>query len=182
MSYQDVPLVGYPKTAVKRDWEFSTFCGGMGGGTTVVQTGVTHYRLEIDVDTFSVKNLGLILRNLSFTVWKSATWNGVAYVPVAGTEVPFHIYASSRGSLVTVIGDPITGEPFNFCPVGGEDTPAIPPYDLEFTAKQLPQPKESAYAGKIYVYFYWCNTSYWWRGTPIGNEFQVLKIDNEVKI
>ena len=175
MSYQDVPLVGYPKTAVKRDWEFSTFCGGMGGSTTVVQTGTPYFRLDIDVDTFSVKNLGLILRNLSFTVWREATWNGIAYVPTAGTEVPFHIFASSQGSLVTPPG-------FNFCPVGGEDTPAVPPYDLRFTAAQLPQPKNNAYAGKIYVYFYWCNSAYWWRGTPIGNEFQVLKIDNEVKI
>lgn len=183
----DVNKQGYPRTDIKKDFEYQIYCGGMGGGNAVYQAGQTYLKFLVKNDRFSVRNKRLIIRNLNFVVFSQATLVGGLYQPVAGTEVPLKAWA-----FVDDLPEANTTDPKYMA--GGIACPAVPPYDVVFDGRNLgadivegdlPQPGDPGYRQYSSIYFFFGNPNYWWYGDALGNPpfntMQILKQDMETK-
>lgn len=187
MGAQDVRPFGYPRTDVKKDYEYSIYCGGLGAGSFVTQTNRNSYNFVVRNDQFSVRNRRLIIRNNSFTIFKQATPAGGGFFsPVAGTEAPLKAWAFPQMLLDDTLAKYMEG---------GIDCPAVPPYDVVFEGRKpgaavvegdLPQPGDPDYNVLTYIYLFWGDPSYWWYGLPgsataLVDSLQIKKQDTDTR-
>lgn len=169
---------GRPTTTIKKDWEYQIYCGGKGGGGGLVQTGKYAYHFGVTNNEFAVRNLRRQIKNKSFNIYHSATYDsGLGrWVPVPGSEVRLRAWVFPQ-SIPTA--DESRADYNN----GGILTPAVAPYIIDFAEDDLPQPGEPDYIPRMSeVYLFWGNPNYWWYGTPPADTFNNEKYDVEVVI
>lgn len=176
MSDSGFQKVGRPDAGVNGGFIFFQYCGGQGGGGCLPLLGVTGVVLEYKMPRFIVRNRRIVFENKEFLGVR--IYDDGGSTPFCdhslGTEQGFYMALSNDGNLSTeeVIqrGVFLTG--------------ALP-YDVEFLAKDIPQPAEGAnWLGYIYVHLYWGSTSYINEGgfTPDQFSFRIKKHDYDIQL
>lgn len=177
MSQQDVTDKGYPRSNLKRDWEYIKLCGGFGGGGDCqVQLGKTKVVYAIDVNPFAVFNRNLILQNpLSggIRIYSDAGVSGICSSSL-GSERSWYLAFGATNALtdaqIVAQNNILSG---------------APAYNIEVGFNKLPQPTDPSWASKIYVYIYWGDTTFINSDLLLVNDVQylkMLKLDQDIKL
>lgn len=186
MGASDIQPLGYPRTDTKRDFEYRIYCGGMGGGDQLTQTNRVFYKFLVKNDKFSVRNRRLIIRNMNFVVYKQATWNGFAWVPVPGSEATLKAWAFTDDLPGGTESNPAYMQ-------GGIPLAGAPPYDIIFEGRKpgaslvpgdLPQPGDPGYRMFSSIYLFWDSPTYWWyfaQGSVPFNTLIIKKLDADTR-
>lgn len=184
MGASDIQPIGRPRTEVKKDFEYFIYCGGKGGGSGLEKTGQVFYKFLVKNDKFSVRNNRLVINNVNFVVYKEATYNGFAWVPVPGSEATLRAWAFTDDLASGTESD-------KKYMAGGIPLPGPPPYDIVFEGRKpgapfvlgdLPQPGDPGYKAFSSIYLFWDSTDYWWygyQGSQPFNTFLIKKLDTE---
>lgn len=166
--------VGRPDAQVDGGFIFYQYCGGKGGGGCVNPLGTTGKVLSYRMPRFIVRNKRIIFENKEFYGVRIYTDAGAAGLcsHSLGVEQGFYMALSSNGALtdaeVQAQGKFITG--------------ALP-MDIEFLAKDIPQPVEAAWDGYIFVHLYWGNTGFVNEGGIITeNSLRIKKHDFDTQL
>lgn len=157
----DRVMPGRAKPINKRDYDLKFYCGGMGGGTCYVQTGVDRYTWYVENDPEAVLNRYLALEDLGqFELFEDGgqtpTTGDDPACRNAGSAVPLYVGVSADG---LISGADIIAQGV----ITGFGIPAL----IEFDEKWLPQPTDANYEGRTYVTVYWGDTT----DVMIGNFF-----------
>lgn len=139
MGQQDLALQGYPRSHLKSDWTYSLLCGGKGGGGSPFQETQTFCKFAIDVNPFITRNRELTLNNSQVAI----------YTDAAGLNPTNWYLALSATNTLTAAQ--ILAQNNKFSGYSG--------YNIELTRAKLPQPTDSGWASKIWVYIYWGSTA-----------------------
>lgn len=167
---------GRPDAMVEAGYQLFRYCGGAGGGGCLSPLGavgtVLTYRLQKSI----VYNKRIVFENKEFLgvdVYTDAGPAGLCSYSL-GSRVNTYMALSIDGNLtnaqVQARGVVITGEL---------------PYDIEFDAKDIPQPYENGWADHVFVHLYWGNAGYLNNnvaGTITDNAFRVKKHDYDVRL
>lgn len=166
--------VGRPDAAVEAGFIFKQYCGGMGGGGCLVPLGMTGIAVPYKMPRSIVRHRRILLENKEFTgvrIYTDAGSNGTCPNSL-GTEVGFYLALTADG-LYT---------PQQMVQRGKFLTGALP-YDIEFLAKDIPQPNESNYNGYIYLQYYWGNAGYINEGGAIDqSSMRIKKHDYDIEL
>lgn len=144
--------LAYPKSKVDAKNAFwFIYCGGSGAGSCLLPLGITQYVYPIRVPKFVVFNRSLLLQNnQAVDIGTDAGSDG--FCPNSyGTRQPWWLAFSATG-VMTDAEVKAKGKMFN--------QTAFPAYDIFVQAKDLPQPKDVAWQGRIYVHIVWDSPSY----------------------
>lgn len=139
--------LAYPKSKVDAKNAFwFVYCGGSGAGSCLLPLGITQYVYPIRVPKFVVFNRSLLLQNnQAVDIGTDAGSDG--FCPNSyGTRKPWYLAFSATG-VMTDAEVKAKGKMFN--------QTAFPAYDIFVQAKDLPQPKDAAWQGRIYVHIVW---------------------------
>lgn len=154
MGAQDTQDQGYPKSLQKKDWALYRYCGGAGGGDCPVVQNNTHVSFAIDVNPFLVRNRSMVLRNPEFF--------GVVFFEDLG---PSGFCSSSYD--INNPQDWYLGFDVDNTLTDGEvieqnllQDNLAPPFDIEVSGKDLPQPTDPNWNDKIYCHIVWTNPLY----------------------
>lgn len=168
--------VGRPDAMVDAGYQFFRFCGGSGGGGCLAPLGATGVVLSYRLQKFIVFNRRIVFENKEFfgvDVYTDAGPDGFCSYSL-GSRVNTYMALSIDGNLtdaeVQARGVILTG--------------ALP-YDVEFDAKDIPQPYENGWADHIFVHLYWGNAGYLNNNTTgvIDNSaFRIKKHDYDVRL
>lgn len=142
----------YPKSKVdsKMAYWFS-YCGGSGAGSCLNPLGVTQYVYPIRVPKFVVFNRSLLLQNnQSIDIGTNGGFDGICSNSY-GSRRPWYLAFSADG-ILTDDQVKAKGKVFN--------QSSFPAYDIFVQAKDLPQPKDANWQGRIYVHIVWDSTTY----------------------
>lgn len=166
--------VGRPDASVDAGFMFWQYCGGKGGGGCVNPLGVTGKVLSYRMPRFIVRNKRIIFENKELYGVRIYSDGGAAGFcsHSLGVEQGFYMALSSDGNLtdeeVVQRGKFITG--------------ALP-MDIEFLAKDIPQPVLPTWDGYIFVHLYWGNTSFVSEGDTIDeNSMRIKKHDYDIQL
>jgi len=154
MGASDTNLQGYPKSLQKKDFTVFLYCGGMGGGDCAVVQNKTQVRFGIEMHPYMTRQDSILLRNPEFF--------GVVLYPDAGpsgfcsnsynlgTQVDWYLAFSNDGVMTDqeVFDQNLLQDNL------------VPPYDIEISGSQLPQPTDSDWSGIMYVHIAWDNPLY----------------------
>ena len=167
--------LAYPKSKFDAKSAFwFIYCGGSGGGGCLTALGVTQYVYSIRVPKFTVLNRSLILQNNnSIDIGSNGGFDGLCTDTYA-TRQPWYLAFSADGILTDaqVISK---GKMFNQA--------AFPAYDIFVQAKDLPQPKDANWQGRIYVHLVWGSPTFVNRGGDMHPDMlTVIKHDMDEKI
>lgn len=167
--------LAYPKSKVDARMAFwFLYCGGSGAGSCLFPLGITQYVYPIRVPKFVVFNRSLLLQNnQAVDIGSDAGFDGIC-ANSYGTRQPFWLAFSATG-VMTDAEVIAKGKVFN--------QSAFPAYDIFVQAKDLPQPKDPNWQGRIYVHIVWTspyfvNTS----GAFRPDMFTLVKHDMDEKI
>ena len=151
MGSRDPENQGYPKSLQKKDWTIYRYCGGAGGGDCAVVQNNTHISFAIDVNPFLVRNRSLLLRNPEF-------FGIVLYADLGVSGLCSHSYdvnspqdwylgfdADNTMTDAEVIAESLLQDNLT------------PPFDIEVSARNLPQPTDPNWNDKIYCHIVWTN-------------------------
>lgn len=144
--------LAYPKSKVDAKQAFwFIYCGGSGAGSCLNALGFTQYVYPIRVPKFVVFNRSLLLQNnQAIDIGSNAGFDGICSNSY-GTRKPWYLAFSATG-VMTDAEVKAKGKMFN--------QSAFPAYDIFVQAKDLPQPKDAAWQGRIYVHIVWDDASY----------------------
>jgi hypothetical protein len=166
--------VGRPDANVDGGFIFYQYCGGKGGGGCLDPLGVTGIVLSYRMPRFIVRNKRIIFENKElFGVRIFSDGGATGFCDHStGVEQGFYMALSADGNLtdeeVQSRGKFITG--------------ALP-YDIEFLAKDIPQPVQASWDGYIFVHLYWGNTSFVNEGGDIDeNSMRIKKHDYDIQL
>lgn len=168
--------VGRPDAMVEAGYQYFRYCGGSGGGSCLTPIGTTGIVLEYRLQKFIVFSRRMVFENKEFF--------GIDMYTNAG---PDGLCANSLGSRVnTYMALSIDGNLSDSEVVrkGAVVTGALP-YDIEFDAKDIPQPYENGYADHIFVHLYWGNAGYLNNnldGTITNRALRIKKHDYDVRL
>lgn len=167
--------VGRPNANVAAGYLMFRYCGGMGGGGCVTPYGATGVVLTFQIPRFVVFNKRILFENKEWFGVRIFTDGGAVGLcdHSLGTPVPFRIALSADGQLtdaeVQQRGQLVQSDSL--------------PYDIEFLAKDIPQPKEANWLGYLFMHIYWGNTGYINEGGVItDNSMRIKKHDYDIKI
>lgn len=167
--------LAYPKSKVDARMAFwFVYCGGSGAGSCLNQLGATQYVYPIRVPKFVVFNRSLLLQNnQSVDIGSNAGFDGIC-ANSYGVRQNFWLAFSATG-VMTDAQVKAKGMVFN--------QTAFPAYDILVQAKDLPQPKDVGWAGRIYVHIVWESPSYVnTSGDMHPDMFTLVKHDMDEKI
>jgi len=167
--------VGRPDATLDGGFIFYMYCGGKGGGGCLDPLGTTGIVLAYRVPRFIVRNRRILFENKEFNGVRIFTDAGAGGLcsHTLGSEVGFYMALSADGQLtdaqVVQRGKHITG--------------ALP-FDIEFLAKDIPQPAQGAeWLGYIFVHLYWGNTGYLNEGGEIDQySMRIKKHDYDIQV
>lgn len=144
--------LAYPKSKVDAATAFwFIYCGGSGAGSCLNPLGVTQYVYSIRVPKFTVFNRSLLLQNNSaIDIGTNGGFDGFCSNSF-GTRQPWYLAFSADG-IMTDAQVIAKGKMFNLA--------AFPAYDIFVQAKDLPQPKDANWQGRIYVHIVWASSTY----------------------
>lgn len=144
--------LAYPKSKVDAKNAFwFVYCGGSGAGSCLFPLGITQYVYPIRVPKFVVFNRSLLLQNnQAVDIGSDGGFDGIC-ANSYGTRKPWYLAFSATG-VMTDAEVKAKGKVFN--------QSAFPAYDIFVQAKDLPQPKDAAWQGRIYVHIVWDSSSY----------------------
>lgn len=166
--------LAYPKSKIDDKMAFwFVYCGGSGAGFCLLPLGTTQFVYPIRVPKFIVFNRSLLLNNNFVDIGTDGGSDG--FCPNSfGVRQPWYLAFSADGVMTDqeVIAK---GMMFN--------QPAEPSYDIFVQAKDLPQPTDPDWQGRIYVHIVWASSSYMNRhGNLFPDVFKIVKHDTDEKI
>lgn len=161
MSDSGYKKVGRPDSGIDAGFLFMQYCGGTGGGGCAFPLGVTHAEIYFKMPRFIVRNKRVVFENKEFMGVRIFTDGGASgFCPNSpGVEVGFWIALSADGQLTQ---DQVKAK--------GKFINGVLPYDIEFLAKDIPQPIGSDWLGYIVVQLVWDSLSYVNEGASIPNQ------------
>lgn len=170
---------GRPDAMVEASYLAFKYCGGSGGGTCVVPAGATGVVLTFRVPKFIVFNKRIIFENKEFFGVRFFTNAGPAGLCSysLGVEKPVYMALSIDGNLTDAQ-----------VMARGKVLQGALPYDIEFNAKDIPQPYEGAWADHLFVHLYWGDAGYINQSSdiigalPTNNSFRITKHDYDIKL
>jgi len=166
--------VGRPDAGLDGGFIFEQYCGGKGGGGCLDPLGVTGIAIPYKMPRSIVRHRRILLENKEFNgvrIYTDAGSNGSCAHSI-GTEVGFYLALSVDGNLT----------PTQMQQQGKFISGALP-YDIEFLAKDIPQPKEPSYDGYIYLQYYWGNAGYINEGGAIDQySMRIKKHDYDIEL
>lgn len=166
--------VGRPDAALDGGFIFEMYCGGKGGGGCLDPLGVTGIAIPYKMPRSIVRHRRILLENKEFNgvrIYTDAGSNGLCAHSL-GSEVGFYLALSVDGNL--------TAEEMQR---QGKFISGALPYDIEFLAKDIPQPKEPSYDGYIYLQYYWGNAGYINEGGAIDQySMRIKKHDYDIEL
>lgn len=176
MSDSGFQKVGRPDAGVDGGFIFFQYCGGTGSAGCLSLLGVTGVVLAYQMPRFIVRNRRIVFENKEFYGTRLYTDGGS--IPLCshsiGTEVDFYMALSADGNLtdeeVQERGVLLSGEL---------------PYDIEFLAKDIPQPAGQAnWLGYIFVHLYWGSTDLVNEGVfvPSQNSMRIKKHEYDIQL
>lgn len=144
--------LAYPKSKVDDRTAFwYSYCGGSGAGSCLNTLGATQYVYPIRVPKFTVFNRSLLLtNNLAVDIGTNAGFDGIC-ANSYGTRQPFWLAFSATG-VMTDAAVKAVGIMLNQA--------SYPAYDIFVQAKDLPQPSDADWQGRIYVHIVWDSAGY----------------------
>lgn len=169
--------VGRPDAGLDGGFIFEQYCGGKGGGGCLDPLGVTGIAIPYKMPRSIVRHRRILLENKELNGVRIYTDGGSSggLIPcphTLGTEVGFYIALSVDGLLT----DTQMQQQGKFI-IGAL------PFDIEFLAKDIPQPKEPSYDGYIYLQYYWGNAGYINEGGAIGQySMRIKKHDYDIEL
>lgn len=144
--------LAYPKSKVDAGLAYwYVYCGGSGAGSCLNPLGTVQYIYSIRVPKFVVFNRSLLLQNnQSIDIGTNGGFDGICSNSF-GTRQPWYLAFSADGLLTT---DQVKarGKMLNQA--------AFPAYDIFVQSKDLPQPKDANWQGRIYVHIVWDSAAY----------------------
>jgi len=167
--------MGRPDAGVDAGFLFMQYCGGSGAGGCLFPLGVTSASIFFRMPRVIVRNKRIVFENKEFygvRIFDNAGSDGLCANSL-GTEKGFWIALSAYGQLteaeVKAKGKFITG--------------ALP-YDIEFLAKDIPQPVGGDWLGYIVVQLVWASTGYMNEGggIPNQNSLRIKKHEYDIQI
>lgn len=167
--------LGYPKSKVDSPTGYwFLICGGMGAGSCLLPIGFTQFVYAIKVPKFIVFNRSLLFMNdNAIDIGDDGGTSGFCDHSF-GTRKPFWIAFSADG-ILTDAQVKSKGKMFNQA--------AYPAYNIFIQAKDLPQPSDASWQGKIYVHLVWDSPLYVNNGgTFVDNMLTLVKHDSDEKI
>lgn len=174
MSDSGFKAVGRPDANVDGGFIFYQYCGGKGGGGCLEPLGTTGIVLEYRMPRFIVRNRRIIFENKELFGVRIYSDGGAAGFcdHSLGVEQGFYMALSSDGNLtdeeVQSRGKFITG--------------ALP-FDIEFLAKEIPQPAELSWDNQIFVHIYWGNANFINEGGAISEDaMRIKKHDYDIQL
>lgn len=166
--------VGRPDASVDAGFMFWQYCGGKGGGGCISPLGTTGKVLTYRMPRFIVRNKRIIFENKELFGVRIYSDGGVSGFcsHSLGVEKGFYMALSADGNLtdeqVVQKGKFITG--------------ALP-MDIEFLAKDIPQPAAASWDGYIFVHLYWGDATYVSEGNTIDeNSMRIKKHDYDIQL
>lgn len=166
--------LAYPKSKIDSDMMYwFVYCGGSGAGFCLNPLGITQYVYPIRVPKFVVFNRSLLLNNAYVDIGTNAGSDG--FCPNSyGTRIPFWLAFSADGVMTD---EEVKAKGMMF------EQAAYPSYDIFVQAKDLPQPKDPDWQGRIYVHVVWGSPNAVNRhGDLYPDMFTVVKHDTDEKI
>lgn len=169
---------GRPDAMVEAGYLRFIYCGGSGGGGCVSPMGVTSKVLEYRLQKYIVFNKRIVFENREFfgvRMYTDAGPDGLGCTHSLGSEVPFWLALSIDGNLTDaeVIAR-------------GKQVSGALPYQIEFNAKDIPQPYEGGWASHVFLHVVWGNTGYINGGNVLGtitpDAFRIVKHDYDVRL
>lgn len=144
MGAKDIIVQGYPKNLVRgSDFSYSPGCGGSGAGFCYLPASFSYIWWRIFATNFVVRNRRLVLQNISFKSYANAGNNGLCPnsegasqdydVVLSYASDPSNINAANELTRVTIPGSQTI------------------PFELEFSAIQIPQPTDPRWNGIFLV-------------------------------
>lgn len=167
--------LAYPKSKVDTKSAFwFVYCGGSGAGSCLNALGVTQYVYPIRVPKFVVFNRSLLLQNnQAVDIGTDGGFDG--FCPISyGVRQKWWLAFSATG-VMTDAEVKARGKEFN--------QSAFPAYDIFVQSKDLPQPKDPLWQGRIYVHIVWDSALYVNSGGDMHPDmFLLVKHDMDEKI
>lgn len=144
--------LAYPKSKVDAFQAYwYVYCGGSGAGSCLFPLGITQYVYPIRVPKFTVFNRSLLLRNQSAVDIGTNGGSDGFCANSYGSRVPWYLAFSATG-VMTDAEVKARGIMLN--------QSADDPYDILVQAKDLPQPSDPDWQGRIYVHMVWDSAGY----------------------
>jgi hypothetical protein len=166
--------VGRPDAALDGGFIFEQYCGGKGGGGCLDPLGVTGIAIPYKMPRSIVRHRRILLENKEFNgvrIYTDAGSNGLCAHSL-GSEVGFYLALSVDGNLSAAQMQQ-----------QGKFISGVLPYDIEFLAKDIPQPKDPSYDGYIYLQYYWGNAGYINEGGAIDQySMRIKKHDYDIEL
>lgn len=166
--------VGRPDAGLDGGFILEMYCGGKGGGGCLDPLGVTGIAIPYKMPRSIVRHRRILLENKEFNgvrIYTDAGSNGLCAHSL-GSEVGFYLALSVDGNL--------TAEEMQR---QGKFISGALPYDIEFLAKDIPQPKDPLYDGYIYLQYYWGNAGYINEGGAIDQySMRIKKHDYDIEL
>lgn len=166
--------VGRPDAALDGGFIFEMYCGGKGGGGCLDPLGVTGIAIPYKMPRSIVRHRRILLENKEFNgvrIYTDAGSNGLCAHSL-GSEVGFYLALSVDGNLSAAQMQQ-----------QGKFISGALPYDIEFLAKDIPQPKDPSYDGYIYLQYYWGNAGYINEGGAIDQySMRIKKHDYDIEL
>lgn len=175
MSDNGFQKVGRPDSGVDAGFIFMQYCGGSGAGGCLFPLGVTMASIFFRMPRVIVRNKRIVFQNKEYfgvRIFNDGGSTGLCANSL-GTEQGFWMALSAYGELteaeVKAKGKFITG---------------VLPYDIEFLAKDIPQPVESDWLGYVVVQLVWASPLYLNEGKtlPDQNSMRIIKHEYDIQI
>lgn len=166
--------VGRPDAALDGGFIFEMYCGGKGGGGCLDPLGTTGIAIPYKMPRSIVRHRRILLENKEFNGVRIYTDAGAAGFcdHSLGVETGFYLALTIDGNLSAV----------EMVQQGKFISGALP-YDIEFLAKDIPQPKEPSYDGYIYLQYYWGDAGYLNEGGGIDQySMRIKKHDYDIEL
>lgn len=175
MSDNGFQPVGRPDAGVDAGFLFMEYCGGSGAGGCLFPLGVVTASIFFKMPRFIVRNKRIVFENKEFTGVRIFTNAGAAGLCAnsLGTEKGFWMALSADGNLTA---DQIKAR--------GKFITGALPYDIEFLAKDIPQPVGTDWLGYIVVQIAWESSDYLNEGggIPDQNSMRIKKHEYDIQL
>lgn len=166
--------VGRPDANIDGGFIFYQYCGGKGGGGCLDPLGATGVVLEYRMPRFIVRNKRIIFENKELFGVRIYSDGGAVFLcdHSLGVEQGFWMALSIDGQLTD-------SEVIN----KGKFITGALPFDIEFLAKDIPQPTSPSWDNHIFVHLYWGNAGFINEGGAIDeNSMRIKKHDYDIQL
>lgn len=136
---------GRPNASNEEGYLLFMYCGGKGAGGCQTPLGITRTSLSFRVPKYITANRRIVIQNNGVRLFNDAGPDGFGCTSSQGViERPFYMALSVDGTMTDaqVIAQ-------------GVQLSGALPYNVEFSALKIPQPKNPLWSSQIFVQLYW---------------------------